>query len=229
MTKQPKNDWLSQLNARQREHWLLKAIGITTAIAAFMVVYFALLNHPQYPPTTMPLLPPDYWVGFVPWAVWPYASLWLYIGIVPALLTLRGEMGRYVFAVTLLAVIGCSIFYFWPTTVPEFAIDWARWPALNLIKSNDAAGNACPSLHVAFAVLTAIWLQWLLHAIEAPFWVKAVNVVWCLLIVWSTMAVHQHVALDVGAGALLGVCVALACLYLRPSSDARAFTSQTLS
>lgn len=225
MTSRPINDWLSQINARRREHWLLKGIATTVSIAAFMLVYFALLKYPQYPTITVPLLPPDHWIGFVPWAVWPYASLWLYIGIVPALLRLRGEMGSYLLAVVLLAVIGCSIFYFWPTAVPTSAIDWTRWPALNLIKSADAAGNACPSLHVAFAVLTAIWLHWLLRTVKAPIWLHAANIAWCLLIAWSTMAVRQHVALDVGAGALLGAAVALACMYLPARGHAAQGTS----
>lgn len=181
-----------------------------------MVAYFALLKHPQHAVGMMPLLPADRWIGFVAWAVWPYASLWLYIGIVPALLSLRGEMWRYLLAVTLVAVIGCCIFYFWPTMVPHFPRDWSRWPVLNLIKATDAAGNACPSLHVAFAVLTAIWVHWLLRAMRAPRGLHAVNLAWCVLITWSTMATRQHVALDVVAGALLGTSVALVCLHLLP-------------
>lgn len=207
-------DWRRRFGARLRAHWWLKGLGITIYIALFMTAYFTLLNHPRYAVTIMPLLPPDHWIGFVPWAMWPYASLWLYIGLVPALLSLRTEMGRYLIAVTVLSLLGCGIFYFWPTAVPAFAIDWAQWPMVNLIKSADAAGNACPSLHVAFAVLTGLWLHRLLKVIGAPGSVQAINVIWCLLIVWSTMATRQHVALDVIAGALLGGAVALASLQV---------------
>lgn len=216
MTTRPYRHWLAQLQIRWRAYWLLKGIGITACITLFMAVYFALLRHPQHAVTVMPLVALDHWVGFVPWAVWPYASLWLYIGIAPGLLLLRSEMWRYLLAVILVATIGCGIFYFWPTMVPEFALDWSRWPVLNLIKSTDATGNACPSLHVAFAVLTAIWLQQVLREVRAPRSLHAVNLAWCVLIVWSTMATRQHVAVDVGAGVLLGAGVTLASLKLLP-------------
>lgn len=209
-------DWRYQLMARLRSNWWLKAIGITAYITVFMFVYFALLNYPQVAVTVVPLQPLDRWVGFVPWAVVPYASLWLYIGLVPGLLSLRDEMGWYVIAVTLLCLIGCGIFYVWPTVVPVFPVDWARWPMLDMLKSVDAAGNACPSLHVAFSVLTAVWLCGLLRSVGAPRWLHGINVVWCLLIIWSTMATRQHVALDVEMGALLGGALALCSLYLGP-------------
>ncbi len=208
--------WHRRLATRLRAHWRLKTAGIVVCISAFMCVYFILLNHPRYPVTEMPLLPLDHWVGFVPWAVVPYASLWIYIGIAPSLLRLKDEMPRYVAGAAALAVIGCGAFYFWPTRVPDFALDWTRWPAVNLLKATDAAGNACPSLHVGFSVLTAIWLHGLLRREGAPRWLHGLNVGWCLLIAWSTMATRQHVALDVGAGALLGSAIALASLYLMP-------------
>ncbi len=46
----------------------------------------------------------------------------------------------------------------------------------------------------------------------------AINWGWFALIAWSTMAVKQHVALDVLAGSLLGLAFALPSLRLRPAS-----------
>jgi membrane-associated phospholipid phosphatase len=209
--------WRHELCNRWREHWALKAAGITLGITAFMGVYFALLEHPQFQVTTMPRTPIDHWIGFVPSAVIAYASLWLYIAIVPSLLHVRGEMARYLLAVMLVALIGCGIFYFWPTAVPAAGLDWARWPVIAWLKSSDASGNACPSLHVAFAVLTMIWLDGLLRRVNAPWPLDVANVAWCGLIVWSTLATRQHVALDVAAGAVLGAGVGVACLYLLPA------------
>lgn len=181
-----------------------------------MCLYFVLLNHPQFPVTMMPRVALDYRVPFVSWAVVPYASLWLYIGLVPALLYLHGEMRRYVSSALVLGAIGCAIFYFFPTAVPPAAIVWSRWPMVAFLKSADASGNACPSLHVAYAVLTAIWLAWLLRRVVAPRRLHVLNAAWCLLIVWSTLATRQHVLLDVAAGALLGSAVALAHLAVWP-------------
>src|SRR5206468_1754507 len=46
---------------------------------------------------------------------------------------------------------GLIIFYFWPTVVPAANIDWAAYPEVDFLKSMDASGNACLSLHVATA------------------------------------------------------------------------------
>jgi membrane-associated phospholipid phosphatase len=72
----------------------------------------------------------------------------------------------------------------------------------------DAAGNACPSLHVATAAFTALWVEHVLRRIGAPRWLRACNGLWVGAIVWSTMATKQHVAWDVAGGLLLAVVFA---------------------
>jgi len=96
-------------------------------------------------------------------------------------------------------------FYFWPTAVPAAHIDWAQYPGVDFLKSMDASGNACPSLHVATAVFSGIWLHHLLRRFGAPLWILLFNGVWCIGIVYSTVATRQHVAVDVLAGLMLGV------------------------
>lgn len=209
-------NWHQQLKARWCLLWWLKISGITICISAFMVVYVLLQHYPQYPVTVVPMQSVDYWVGLHPWAVWFYVSLWLYIGLAPALSWLDAMMCRYIASVVLLALIGSAIFFFWPTQGPSPGIDWTHWPMLDLLKSADNSHNACPSLHVAFSVLTAVWLHWILKQVAAPRWLHGINVVWCLLIVWSTMAIRQHVALDVETGAVLGLIIALGFIYARP-------------
>ena len=80
----------------------------------------------------------------------------------------------------------------------------ASHPGFALLQGVDAAGNACPSLHVATALFSAAWVQRLLRGIHAPAWLSWGNGIWLVLIVYSTMAIKQHVALDVLAGLLLG-------------------------
>jgi membrane-associated phospholipid phosphatase len=72
----------------------------------------------------------------------------------------------------------------------------------------DLAGNACPSLHVAFAVFTGIWMDRLLKEMRSAHVLLALNWLWCLGIVYSTLATRQHVVLDVIAGAALGALTA---------------------
>jgi membrane-associated phospholipid phosphatase len=79
----------------------------------------------------------------------------------------------------------------------------------------DASGNALPSLHVATAVFSGIWLHHLLRRFGAPPWILILNWAWCTGIVYSAMATRQHVAVDVLAGLVLGVLAAGLSLRLR--------------
>lgn len=207
-----RSDWLQQLVFRFKSYGWVKAISTTAAITSFMVVYFALLRHPQFPVTAVPWTPVDRMIGFWPLAIIPYASLWLYISLLPASL-LRREFAPYFSTVVLLSLTGLTIFFFFPTTVVQPVINWQLYPAVAFLKTVAPSGNACPSMHVAFSVLTALWLDLQLKRVTAPTWVRAANVIWCLLILGSTMALKQHLLLDVVAGAALALIIVGPHLY----------------
>lgn len=200
--------WLHQLGPRLRTMWRAKLIGTTLGMTAFFVAYFQLLNHPQFPVTLMPLIAADRLVAFHPETLPLYLSLWVYVSLAPGFLVTRRELLSYGLAAVVLSVIGLGIFLFWPTAVPPPTVDWSQHPSFLFLKTVDAAGNACPSLHVAFAVFTAVWFERLLREMGANRLVRALNWLWCLGILYSTMATRQHVALDVIAGAALGALVA---------------------
>lgn len=185
----------------------LKAIGSTLVISAFFVGYFYVLNHPAGVVFELPLMAPDYWVPLVPGSVWIYFSLWVYICMPSSLMCRANELGYYLMGAVLLGLAGLGIFYYLPTAVPVWAIDWSRYPALEFLKSADATGNACPSLHVAFAVYAGCWLSRMLHLLGAGLGWRGLNWCWCVLIVLSTMTTRQHVFLDVLCGAVLGTVV----------------------
>jgi membrane-associated phospholipid phosphatase len=206
--------WLHQARIRVLIGWPVKMIGTIVGMTAFFVVYFWLLRHPLHPPTIMPLTAIDRAIGFRPGAMPLYLSLWLYVSLAPALLIDRRELMSYGLAAVGLSVIGMAIFSLWPTAVPRPAVEWSQHPAFAFLKSVDASGNACPSLHVAFAVFTAVWFGRLLRQMGARRTVRAFNWLWCLGILYSTIATGQHVALDVLAGAGLGAAVVTAHLRL---------------
>ncbi len=201
-------DWLHQVGARVLVWWPAKMIGITLGMTAFFIVYFQLLHHPLFPVTTMPLTALDRLIGFRPEALPLYLSLWFYVCLAPALVINRRELISYGLAAVALSVIGLGIFLFWPTIVPRPEVDWSLHPSFMFLKSVDASGNACPSLHVAFAVFTAVWFGRILRQMGAGRLVHVLNWVWCVGILYSTVATNQHVALDVLAGAALGALVA---------------------
>ena len=197
-------------------------IGTTLGMTVFFVAYFWLLRHPLYPVTIMPLTAVDRLIGFRPEALPLYLSLWFYVSLAPGLLVNRRELVSYGLAALGLSLIGLGIFFFWPTAVPPPDVDWPQHHAFAFLRSVDAGGNACPSLHVAFAVFSAIWFDHLWRQMGAGGLVRALNWLWCLGILYSTIAIRQHVALDVLAGTVLGATVALVHLRLLRAFPGRA-------
>lgn len=193
----------------KQDAWL-KALGVPAFMALFFVGYFLLADHPDFPVTMMPLTALDHLIRFQPWALGLYASLWLYVTLPPALQGTRRDLVIYGTAALALSLAGMLVFFLWPTATPQPNIDWSHYPSYAFLKTVDQARNACPSLHVAFAVFSGFWLDRILVQIRARTGLRVFNILWGLGIIYSTMATKQHVALDAYAGACLGALVAAA-------------------
>ena len=219
-----------QLWARVRTLWRVKMAANILGMGAFFAAYFWVLHHPQFRVIVMPLIPLDRWIAFEPAALPLYASLWLYVSLPLALLTSRRELVSYGWASLALSAIGLTLFLLVPTSVPEAGIDWARHPSIAFLKAVDVGDNACPSLHVAFAVFSAVWLARQLRELRADAALQALNAAWCIGILYSTLATRQHVVLDVLAGALLGLLVVGLQLWAldRPPSAARSRATEAI-
>jgi membrane-associated phospholipid phosphatase len=201
----PAGAWYRQIGPRVRRNILLKSIGTPATILVFLLLYSHLLKHPLFPVIEMPLTALDHLIRFYPPALLLYGSLWVYVSIPPALLERRQELFDYLWAVGGVCLIGLACFLLWPTAVPPLGFDRGSHPGFETLQGLDAAGNACPSLHVATALFSAVWLAVLLREMRAGWIVRAVSWAWSLGIVYSAMATKQHVALDVLAGAVLGL------------------------
>ena len=175
----------------------------------FFAGYFYLLRHPARPVVVMPLTAIDRWIEFQAWALWPYISLWVYVALPPALLPSARELIRYGWWIGGLCIAGLACFYFWPTSVPRQIVAMGSHTGFDLLRGVDAAGNACPSLHVAAAAFSALWLERLLRELAQPRWLRVANPLWFVLIVWSTLAIKQHVWWDVAAGLALALAIAV--------------------
>ena len=207
--------WLAEMGRRARHHFWLKTIGVSAFTSLFFVAYFHVLRNPGGPVFEMPLTALDRLIPFQPGWLPAYLTLWFYVGIPPGMfLELRRVVvyGAWAAALCLSALV---IFHFWPTAVPppELSVDLAQHPAFAVLQGVDAAGNACPSLHVATAVFTAIWLHRALPRLGGGTAARTINWLWCALIVYSTVAIRQHVVWDVVAGALLGAVFAAAAAH----------------
>jgi len=210
--------WGSDIGFRMRHHLLLKFLGVSAFMWVFFAAYFYLLRNPAHAVTAMPLTALDRAIPFQPETFAAYASLWLYVGIPAGLMLSLREVLIYGLWMGALCLTGLACFYFWPTAVPPHAIaaDAASHTGMALLQGVDAAGNACPSLHVATAAFTAIWVQRLLKLTHAkPMW-SWLNGLWLLAIIYSTLAIKQHVVLDVLAGSALALAFGLPSLRWHP-------------
>lgn len=204
--------FVSELACRKRgllsivlTRFWFKMFGTMGFTLLFFSGYLYLLRHPAFAVRTVPLIWADRLLAFQPAALPVYLSLWVYVSLPPILMRTRREVIGYGWRVAVPCVLGLLVFYFWPNAVPAAQIDWAQHPGVAFLKNVDMAGNACPSLHVATAVFSCVWLYWRLRAMRLGAGVQVANLLWCVGIAYSTMAIRQHVALDVLAGTLLGL------------------------
>lgn len=108
-------DWRLQAAQVVPRHLHLKSIGTVIFIGLFFGAYFYLLKFPAYPTTVMPMTFLDRLIGFQPWALPLYISLWVYVSLPPALLATRRELYGYGVAMAGTCLAALTVFYFWPT------------------------------------------------------------------------------------------------------------------
>lgn len=200
--------------AQLRAHFWLKLVGTTAFVWIFFVAYLQTLKFPAFPVHQMPTTAIDDAVAFIPETIFIYGTLWLYVSLPHGFLATRRQLYLYGAAIGTVCLIGLACFYFWPTAVPPNRHFWTARPDLDFLAGIDAAGNACPSLHVATAVFSGIWMHAILARFGAPHSLRLINQLWCLGIIVSTLTTKQHVLLDVLAGGLLGAVGALCSLAL---------------
>ena len=194
-----------EIGSRLIAHWRLKLAGVPAFIVVFFAAYFLLLRFPVFEVTTMPLTAFDAAIPFQPASLVIYFSLWFYVSLAPAMLQDRGELLFHGRVAGCMSLVGLGVFFFWPTTVPlGDSLRDVDGAGLAWLKQVDSAGNACPSLHVAFAVFSGVWLDRVLVEMRLPAITRWLNLAWCLAIAYSTLSTKQHVLVDVIAGAALG-------------------------
>ncbi len=182
----------------------LKAAGTALFMCLFFQAYFYLLHNPARAVVTMPATALDHAIDFsAPWVL-VYFSLWIYVSLPGAVQSNRVSLFWHALGFFTLCLAGLLFYYFFPTTLEPAAVDWSDMPIGKILQTVDLAGNAFPSMHVATAVFACLWLHRELRRVHAPQWAAAANALWCMGIVYSTLAIKQHVVLDVLAGMLLG-------------------------
>ena len=158
-----------------------------------------------------PELALDRMMGLRPSWVFVYASLYIFVVVLP-LLVLRGrdlfrQTMRGYLAVMLTAYAG---FLVYPTSAPRVeeltGSGFTAW-MLRLFYSIDAPYNCFPSLHVAYSFVSAFACYRVHHGLGVT------AIVWAALIAVSTVFTKQHYAIDAIAGVVMGL--AAYALFLR--------------
>lgn len=143
------------LSERLKTH-LGRKLAMALGLNAFALLpYYRLQHYPVFPVTVMPLTVLDEWIPFNDRAVWLYLSLFLMIPIVPMQMTGRDQLRRYTIGIVAMSLLADVVFLLWPTTVTRPQIETtniAYQYLTRLVSSN----NACPSLHAAAAVFSAL-------------------------------------------------------------------------
>lgn len=196
--------WLAALRRRFRTLPLLKAVGNTLFLVIFFYLYLYIQRNPVFEVTQIPATALDRWIGFQPSALGLYLSLWVYTALPVALQPDLRQLARYGIHIGLMCAISLLIFVLWPTSVSAAVGAREGSGVFAMMYAVDTNGNACPSLHVAAAVFSCMWLQATLRSVAAPAWPRWVSVCWCIGICYSTLAVKQHLLVDLLAGGTLG-------------------------
>ncbi|HZA55242.1 MAG TPA: phosphatase PAP2 family protein [Candidatus Udaeobacter sp.] len=174
-----------------------------------LVPYYWLQHHPFFPVAIMPTIIADEWISFNEAAVWLYLSLFLLMPVAPMQMVSPDDTRRYALGVASMSLLADLVFFLWPTTVlrPNPQMSNIVYQNLTHLVSPN---NACPSLHAAMAVFSALCYEQIApHMRDRQLWRLGLWI-WALGIIYATLATKEHVALDAAAGSLLGLIAYLA-------------------
>jgi membrane-associated phospholipid phosphatase len=142
-------------------------------------------------------------IPFVPWMIWVYLSLQVFLAL-PLFVLDSAGISRFGQAFTLATLAAAAIHLTAPTD-----LGWPRpaavvgYPIFERLFSIDRPHNLAPSLHIVYSALAfmAIWSE------TKRAELKVLSAVWLALLVCSVSLVHQHHLVDTASGfALAALC-----------------------
>jgi membrane-associated phospholipid phosphatase len=188
------------------ERWSV-ALATLVLLAAWygMSLLYTPLNHG--PNRIFLRTPLDQTIPVVPVFVIPYVSLTPYIAATMALLLLlRARLFRSAAAAMIIAWLVSYAFYFFLQSYvarPELTGTDPLTALIRTVYAGDQPYNDFPSLHTSLSTIVAV------HWWRVDRRAGLVAGAWTLLIVASTVLIHQHYLADLAGGLILA---AIACL-----------------
>lgn len=174
-------------------------------VVIWILAPYSILQHVEiFPVLWIPQLALDQAIPVNFQAIWFYYSYLFLLALVG--LTVEKDLFiRYLYTVGWVTAVSHAFFLFMPNGVSraEVGVDSAPW-LYQLLVNIDQPRNAFPSLHASLSVAAAITAQ---YSNNLPKWSKPVVWLWVIGIFWSTIALRQHVSLDLLGGAIVAVLV----------------------
>ncbi|MBA3468369.1 MAG: inositol phosphorylceramide synthase [Herpetosiphonaceae bacterium] len=197
--------WLAALQGQ----WRLVALGVMSFVA-----YFGPGHIPGLTAHSVPYLAIDRTIPLLPWTIYGYISLYpLLLANLIYLVPHPPALRPLISAIILANLIAGTIFIVYRTQVTRPPLQQTfGWQLLAVIWSIDPPYNALPSLHTAYSVLIA----WTHIKLRSRYW--PLVLVWCAIVIATTLTTKQHQALDLLGGA--GMAALLGWLVLRTLSPA---------
>jgi membrane-associated phospholipid phosphatase len=154
-------------------------------------------NHVHYfTPRLLPLTYVDIWTPYLPWTGWIYILVY-FIPLFAGIFSRDEDVFKMIFTFIGMVTFTSLVFIFYPTIYPrptvEIPHNFANF-ALLLVQSIDTPANSMPSQHVAFAFLSAFFIQ----AYRRTY--GNIAIVLGILIAASTLTTKQHYIWDVIIG-----------------------------
>jgi hypothetical protein len=182
--------WLAAFKAQ----WQSVALGLLSFVA-----YFGTGHIPGLTAHSVPYLWLDQVIPLLPWTIYGYVSLYpLLVANVIYLTPYPHALRPLISAIILANLIAGSIFIIYRTQTTRPPLQYtAGWQLLALIWGVDPPYNALPSLHTAYSLLIA-WTHIKVRSRYLP-----LVLLWCAIIIATTLTTKQHQVLDLLGGAVL--------------------------
>lgn len=135
-------------------------------------------------------------------AAWFYFSYFGLLALV-ALSVSKPIYLRFLLAVGWSTLVAHMVFLLFPTGLVRdaFLLENASF-LYEIVLAYDAPRNVFPSLHVTLSVVAAIAVT---GCYRYRWWMRTLIWLWVIGILWSTLALRQHVMMDLVSGGLLGI------------------------
>lgn len=174
-------------------------------VIIWIIAPYSILQHVEiFPVLWVPPLGVDQMIPVCFQSIWFYFSFCLLLGLV-GLLVEKKLFIQYLYTIGWVTAVSHACFLFLPNGVSRAEIDTETAPLMyQMLASIDKPRNALPSMHASLSVVAAIAAQF---SVNFPKWSKSLIWLWVLAIFWSTIALRQHVSLDLISGSIIAVIV----------------------